>query len=76
VAAGKTAVLQLGAPFKVEPVLDKPARPGRAVPVSCRITGAAGETYGAVYQNRQVLPAVAVTDAAGTRVADGRMEYG
>jgi len=76
VAAGQTTTLKLGAPFKVEPVLQKAARPGRAVPVACRITGAAGEVYGSVRQGTPALPVVAVSDAAGKAVAGGKMEYG
>ncbi len=84
VAAGnKPTVLKLGAPIRVEPVIQSQssvARPGEQLSVSYRLIGAGNEVYAQnihpVNIARPPPPTVVVTDAAGARVAGGKMEYG
>ncbi|MHC4913918.1 MAG: hypothetical protein ACYTGB_00385 [Planctomycetota bacterium] len=79
VAADGTAMLTLGSPIKVEPVVSGKVAPGSRVSISHKVIGAAGEVYSTIAKggrSRTPPPSVKVLDAAGTQLASGKMEYG
>jgi hypothetical protein len=81
VPADGTAMLSLGKPLKIEPVVAGRKVPGGTLAVTHRLVGASGETYPLVYrtapsQRLPPAPTVALEDSDGKTVAKGTMEYG